>query len=1292
MGSKGGGTNTVQTVSSPPAQYLQAYQDVQNQAQQVAATPLQQYTGQVVAQFSPDQSAALGQIENLTANGGVQAPYLQAAQQQFTNATQPLLTPTLQGKLDQNSGQALVPATSAAVTGIQGAANTGTAGITGAAAGLTPESVQQWENPYTQDVVHATQAEFNNQNNQQLAQVRGNAISQGAFGGDREGVAEALTAQQQQLAQAPVIAGLESQGYTTGLQAAQQQAGLQTQAATSAGSLGLQGAQAAGQAGMTGATTESQLGLQGAQVGLGANEANAWLASQAGFGEANLGSEAQSTGLQGASALLQAGSLEQQMAQENLNIPYQQYLAQQAYPFQTTGWEANIAEGLGGASGGTSSTTSPAASTLSQVGGLGLGAAGLGMQAYNSGLFSGLGGLGGAAASYTPSALAAATPATIGAGTSALTSGLGGLMSDAAAVTPALAARGGGIPRRAPGGGLGAVSASFMPQGSNPNLMIAKDLKSPSGSTSTSTSSSGSGGVWGLARDVGLTSPSGNGGLIGLTPNQWPVAMPSLLSLAQNHVLATGGMVPRRADGGSADPTQVTVSVQNGDPTQNGISGNSSQPWYAPLVQENLSSQMAASLVPPTTADPTTTTGMRAGGEVEPKHFDVGGFASSMESPWWASSEERESVDRHGLLASPIAGRTDKLAVSPAAGSYVIPADVISGLGEGNTLAGANVMQRMLETGPHGIRMQPSRSVKGMPHPPPAYREGEGDNGMASGGMVARASGGSAEPTDDELQEWMESRGRGDADTDFHRTYGSHITNPDLLPLKPLGPTRHATGGNVPRYAAGGMSPASTAYLAGNGVGGYGLPAAGASAVPYTGINPSTGQGSSNTGNAALDAYLNNTQAGAYYAKPVAQQAAASAAPAASTPSATETVTDPSTTGLSQAFLNQYSPAFLAQNPFAFAGTNQAMATGGMVRRAPGGSTGGLEMNDEAMSDPGNMPYGDSDLPTRSERAAMGPTRMPISGDVPNFVADVAQPIIVPQSERPAGRTGMGPPPPPPPASTSQTDRPSSGQSMGASSNRDADFDKYLSRFQPKQPDPWLDLALAGFAMAAGKSPHALENIGAGAEKGIAAYLNQRQEASKEGLQSGETAARLADTAAYREGTMDWRNHGLDVKQAQNDAINQYRDRVNYYRGQNLDERAAHNAAMEDIASGRLSATTEHWNDQTEQGNRRLDQGDQRLQLGREGMDLRKQQIQNTEDYRQTQRELSESRLSQSQQQSVLTRAVTLSAATGMPLAKAKQQIMQEFPDAATPSVTPSARSATVPPAASGQSGFQFPP
>lgn len=51
----------------------------------------------------------------------------------------------------------------------------------------------------------------------------------------------------------------------------------------------------------------------------------------------------------------------------------------------------------------------------------------------------------------------------------------------------------------------------------------------------------------------------------------------------------------------------------------------------------------------------------------------------------------------HGPLKAPIPGRTDRLPIHVHSGSYVIPADIVSGLAEGNTEAGYAVIQKMIE-------------------------------------------------------------------------------------------------------------------------------------------------------------------------------------------------------------------------------------------------------------------------------------------------------------------------------------------------------------------------------------------------------------------------------------------------------------------------------------------------------------------------------------------------------------------------------------------------------------------
>ena len=52
-----------------------------------------------------------------------------------------------------------------------------------------------------------------------------------------------------------------------------------------------------------------------------------------------------------------------------------------------------------------------------------------------------------------------------------------------------------------------------------------------------------------------------------------------------------------------------------------------------------------------------------------------------------------------GPILSPVAGRTDHLPMHVASGSYVIPADIISAMGEGNTMAGFKVAKIIFGTG-----------------------------------------------------------------------------------------------------------------------------------------------------------------------------------------------------------------------------------------------------------------------------------------------------------------------------------------------------------------------------------------------------------------------------------------------------------------------------------------------------------------------------------------------------------------------------------------------------------------
>ena len=92
-----------------------------------------------------------------------------------------------------------------------------------AAAGLSgPQAYQQFMSPYQQQVIDTTLAEFDTQTAQGVPQLAANAIQAGAFGGGREGVAQAQYASDAAAKRAALQAQLLGQGFTQANQLAGQ--------------------------------------------------------------------------------------------------------------------------------------------------------------------------------------------------------------------------------------------------------------------------------------------------------------------------------------------------------------------------------------------------------------------------------------------------------------------------------------------------------------------------------------------------------------------------------------------------------------------------------------------------------------------------------------------------------------------------------------------------------------------------------------------------------------------------------------------------------------------------------------------------------------------------------------------------------------------------------------------------------------------------------------------------------------------------------------------------------------
>lgn len=103
---------------------------------------------------------------------------------------------------------------------------------------ITAQSIQNYTNPWQEQVVNSTMAKFARQNAEQMSAGVGSARMAGSQGGDREAVTKALMARAQSDSQSPIIAQMYSQGHLSALGAAQNDAMRAQQGAGIFGNLG----------------------------------------------------------------------------------------------------------------------------------------------------------------------------------------------------------------------------------------------------------------------------------------------------------------------------------------------------------------------------------------------------------------------------------------------------------------------------------------------------------------------------------------------------------------------------------------------------------------------------------------------------------------------------------------------------------------------------------------------------------------------------------------------------------------------------------------------------------------------------------------------------------------------------------------------------------------------------------------------------------------------------------------------------------------------------------------------
>ena len=153
-----------------------------------------------------------------------------------------------------------------------------------------------------------------------------------------------------------------------------------------------------------------------------------------------------------------------------------------------------------------------------------------------------------------------------------------------------------------------------------------------------------------------------------------------------------------------------------------GLAGGSSMGTSAdPGAQPNVGDLMGGIEGPQ--ADITGGGGIARGGAIRRAKRAAGGGAGispSMQSPWWTRSEAHAADHPSGLINSPVGGRSDHLPINVPGGSYVIPADVVSGMGQGNTMAGAHAFDSMIHSGPFGTKLPMPKIGGTLPKPPAA--------------------------------------------------------------------------------------------------------------------------------------------------------------------------------------------------------------------------------------------------------------------------------------------------------------------------------------------------------------------------------------------------------------------------------------------------------------------------------------------------------------------------------------------------------------------------------------------
>ncbi len=397
----GGGGAPAQPSTTTQIQDIPAWEqgyvtDLLGKAQAIAAQPYQQFPGQQVAGFTPDQMRAFSNIQSATGSNLANQNQALGQASQGANTTNGIYDAgagNINAATSYNPLDAVTPYLSSAsgynsATAAEPWLNQASGYQQQAASAASPQGIQDYMSPYTSSVVQGIQDQANQNWNQNIMPgINDKFIGSGQYASGRNAQVLGQAAGNFQTGLSANIANALQSGYNT--------AG--NQAATQAGILGNLGNSA-----ITGANTASS--AQGAQVSNLLNQANAagtstqqqaenLLSSGRSLGDlastqgtqqlnaantiGNLGAQAANTNLTQNQALQAVGQQQQQLNQTNLNTAMQNWQDQVNYPKEQTEYLNQIIRGLPAPTATTSSTqTTPAysVSPLSALGGAGAGA------------------------------------------------------------------------------------------------------------------------------------------------------------------------------------------------------------------------------------------------------------------------------------------------------------------------------------------------------------------------------------------------------------------------------------------------------------------------------------------------------------------------------------------------------------------------------------------------------------------------------------------------------------------------------------------------------------------------------------------------------------------------------------------------------------------------------------------------------------------------------------------------------------------------------------------------------